>query len=148
MSWVLMLGLGVVLMFAARKINARLRFLLIRIGGVAFLAAGWLLAAGGGWVAGLLRSFLNWIMDITDSIGSAAFGVAIVWMLVAALMIVWILAMLPDGAFEWDPPDWLLYAGLAIPVALAVVPGAIGDLLRNITNALASALTNGVAGAI
>lgn len=139
MTWVLMTAIGVAAMWATRRVrNRTIDFILVRLAGGAFMAAGLLGVGGvlGRWV----ETGIATAISVADQLGAATLGSAIAWIIATGLGALWVAAMLPDSWFRFDPPDWLVWSGIIAPSLLASVPGPVGSVLRQITHAAGQAV--------
>jgi hypothetical protein len=132
MSWILMVAFGGGLMWLMRWTDSDLIDALLRLSGAAFVGAG--LIGAQGWLGQVVTSGTAWVMKTGDSLGSAAIGTSVVWIIAAALALMWIGSMLPTRVIGFDPPDWLIFAGFFLPSLEASVPGQLGGALRAITS--------------
>jgi hypothetical protein len=124
MSWILMTAFGFAAMFCMRYTPDWADFILVRVAGFAFIGAGMIGAAG--WVGGLIDGTIGWIFRTINDVTGSAFGTGVAWILAAAIAFLWIGGMMPDRVFSYDPPDWLVIAGLFVPALVAMVPGKAG----------------------
>jgi hypothetical protein len=131
MSWFLLVVAGLGLLAAQKFLPPRIDFVLVRLAGGAFMGAG--LIGANGWLGQAMDWAVQTMIDITDRVGAAALGEAVAWVVAAGLGLMWVGAMLPDKLCKYDPPNWLIWSGLVAPALLATVPGAIGDVLREVT---------------
>lgn len=146
MSWFLMVAVGVGCLWAMTRTSEKADFVLVRAAGFAFIAAG--LIGATGWLGNAIDTFTSWVLNATNSIGAAAFGTAVVWILAAGVGLMWVGAMLPDRWFKFDPPDWLVVGGLVIPALLAAVPGPLGEFLRTVTTWAGEGITTVISNAV
>ncbi|MGL5830484.1 MAG: hypothetical protein ACRC0L_13095 [Angustibacter sp.] len=147
MSWALMVAVAMGLMWVMRYTEQDwLDAVLIRLAASAFVGAG--LIGASGWLGEVMTSGTDWVMKTGDSLGSQAFGTAVVWIVTAGLMIAWILSMLPEQWIKFDPPDWLVISGLFIPSLQVSVPGLLGQVLRNVTTWAGSGINMMISGLV
>jgi hypothetical protein len=130
---VLLIVFGALCLWGKDKVSDKLKGGRYVVGVMAMLS---ILGAGtlvlkvpdiGPWIA----SLAGWAQGVNGLLGLAVAGCAL------ALAVMWIGAALPDKVFSYDPPDWLAYAGLAIPSLLSSLPGSFGQGLADLIDALA-----------
>ncbi|WP_433169898.1 hypothetical protein [Kribbella sp. CA-247076] len=139
-----MTAFGFAAMFCMRFTPDWADFILVRVAGFSFVGAGLIGAAG--WLGALIDGTIGWLVRSIDGISNGAVGTSIAWIIAAALAGLWIGGMLPGRIFSYDPPDWLVIAGLVVPSLVAMVPGRAGDAFDTVITAGGQALTNAVGG--
>jgi hypothetical protein len=123
-----LIGFG--LMWAQRYTPGWADFVLSRGAGLVFLGGGALGVSGtvGGWI----RDLFAWSFEQLNALSSWALGFGAAPVAAFAVCILWVLGMVPGKLFKWDPPDWLIYAGLLLPIVAAAVPGGTGEGFREL----------------
>ncbi|MET7284202.1 hypothetical protein ABZS29_38570 [Kribbella sp. NPDC005582] len=140
MSWFLMTAFGAAAMFCMRFTPPKVDFILVRVAGFSFVGAGLIGAAG--WVGGLINGTLGWLFRFINDLSNSALGTGVAWIVAAAIAGLWIGGMLPDKVFSYDPPDWLVIAGLIVPALVAKVPGKAGSAFDTVITAGGQGLTD------
>lgn len=125
MSWILMTVFGFAVMFAMRFTPDVVDFIFVRLAGFSFIGAG--LIGADGWVGDFINGTIGWLFRAINDVTNTAFGTGAAWIVAAAIAFLWIGGMLPGKVFDYDPPDWLVIAGLIVPALAAMVPGKAGN---------------------
>jgi hypothetical protein len=140
MSWILMTVFGFFAMFCMRFTPDKVDFVLVRGAGFSFVSAGLIGAAG--WIGALIDGTFGWFFRTIDDVTNSSFGTAAGWMVAAGFVGMWIGGMLPDKVFSYDPPDWMVIAGLFVPSMASMVPGKAGNAFDTVITAGGHAMSN------
>lgn len=143
-SWILMVAIGFAAMFTMRYTPDWADFVLVRFAGFSFIGAG--LIGASGWIGGLINGTLGWLFRTINDLTSSAFGTGVAWILAAAIAFLWIGGMLPDRFFSYDPPDWLVIAGIFVPALAAMIPGKAGTAANTVITMGGHTVTDWVGG--
>lgn len=111
-----------------------LKAILARVAACAFIGAG--LIGGAGWLGGALHTAVGWVNAQGGSAMAATIGTGAIWVIWAALSIVWVLSFLPDDWFAKDMPDWLSVSGLVLPALAVSIPGPMGSFFQTLNQTL------------
>jgi hypothetical protein len=130
MTWVAASVFGFASMVMMRWTPNWLDAVLIRVAALLFAGAGAMGATG--WIGDLVNWVINGAMSLLDRFGAQAVGTGIVWILATILGGLWIGALLPERLFNYQYPDWLVFAGFPLPVLLTAVPGQAGEAMRTV----------------
>jgi hypothetical protein len=143
-SWILMVVFGFAAMFAMQFTPNWADFILVRLAGFSFIGAGMIGASG--WVGDIINGTLGALFRAINGVTSNAFGTGVAWILAAAIAFLWIGGMLPDRLFSYDPPDWLVIAGIIVPALVAMVPGKAGTAANTVITLGGQTVTSWVGG--
>lgn len=144
MTALLMIVFGFAAMFCMRYTPDWADFILVRLAGFSFIAGGFM--GVGGWVGGLINGSIGWLFRTINDVSSSAVGSSIGWLVAAAITFLWIGGMLPGKVFDYDPPDWLVIAGIIVPALVAKVPGKAGNAADMLLTMGGDAVSNMVGG--
>lgn len=128
------IGFGLLRFVTPHTQHDLLKAVLARVAAMSFIGAG--LIGGAGWLGGALHSVVGWVNTQGGSAMAATIGTGAMWILWAALSLVWVLTFLPDALFAKDMPDWLSVTGLVIPALAVSIPGGVGNFFQTINQAL------------
>lgn len=143
-SWILMAAFGFAAMFTMRYTPDWADFILVRVAGFCFIAAG--LVGVAGWVGDLINGTIGALFRAINDLSSSALGSGIGWIIAAGITYLWIGGMLPDRLFSYDPPDYLVIAGIIVPSLVAMVPGKAGRAADTVLTTGGNAVTDWVGG--
>lgn len=142
--WLVLVASGVGLMWAMRWTPGWADAVMIRVAAALYVGAG--IVGAGGWIGEVLAWMVRTINLIGAGVGVVGLGTGAIWVAWAALSVGWILTMLPDRWFSRQIPDWLAYAGLILPTAATVIPGALGEALTGLFAATGTLMISAVSG--
>lgn len=127
-TWILMLAAGIGSLWLMKRTPPLVDWFLERFAACCIVGAGSVTATG--WLGGFSAGITDWATANADQAGRSLLGVGVVWIIAAALGIMWIGAFLPNRWARWGYPNWLIGAGFFLPLLLASVPGELGEVLR------------------
>lgn len=127
-TWVLMLAVGIGSVWLMKRTPPVVDWFLERFAACCVVGAGSITATG--WLGGFSRSVTEWATATANRASGSLVGVGIVWIVAAALAIMWVGAFFPNKWASWNYPNWLIGAGFFLPLLLASVPGVLGEVLR------------------
>jgi hypothetical protein len=140
--WVLLVAMGFGWMWAMRWTrNPMLDAIFVRAAAFSFAGAG--IVGANGWLGGALKWTVTQVNAISGAAGTAGLGTAAVWIVWAALSIMWVLTLVPERWFGKSIPDWLSVGGIVLPGLAMSIPGPLGAALTRVMT-LAGGLMVGV----
>ena len=145
-SWFVLMAAGAACLWLMKLTPPAVDRVLVRLAGCLWLAAG--LAGLDGWAGRAVAGLLRGTQSLMDSMGQAAVGSALYWILAAALGLSWLAGMLPDNVIRGKLPTWLICAGLILPPMLAEVPGRFGSGLRAVIYTAGNAVGHALGGMV
>ena len=127
-TWLLMIGVAAGLMALMLATPPAVDWVLERLAACCVVGANAALTSS--WLADWSENATEWSARVVDQASVAVAGVALAWIVTAALAGAWIGAMLPNRWVKWRFSNGLILAGFPLPFLLPLIPGAFGDLVR------------------
>ncbi len=144
--WLLLVACGVGLMWVMRYTRHPLiDAVLVRASAFSFAGAG--IVGAGGWIGTVLTGLVKGLNSIGAQLGTAAIGSAAVWIVWAALSLMWVLTILPERWFGRGIPDWLAISGVVLPAMAASIPGEFGQVVSRVIEACGQLMIHAVGSA-
>lgn len=146
-SWLAYVAIGGLALWLMRHTqHPTLDAVLVRLAAICAVGAG--MVGAHGWVGTIIGTVVHALTSAAATVGAAAVGTSILWLVAAALGVAWIAAMVPTKWINYDPADWLIGAGLVLPALLVSVPGALGEGMRTVVLAGGHLATSVVTGLV
>lgn len=129
-TWVLLVAAGFGVMQLIPRVHAKLEPWFERIGALLFTGAG--VVGATGWVGDVVGWLSNVVPNFADMLGNRVVGTNIMWLIIAAVALLWLGAFLPRNIIAYDYPDWLVISGFFLPIMINRVPGWFGESLGSL----------------
>lgn len=142
-SFVLLTGLGFIMLYLMQYTDDTLDAVLVRLAAVLFLGAGFVGASG---VIGTAvhKAFVTSNTQ-GDAIARTALGSSVMYLVWLGLGLLWLLCFIPERWFSKAIPDWLSVLGLLLPTGVETIPGPVGKAMVHLMRSIATFVDTPVA---